>query len=103
MAQVFGVPQKFIDSITYKMAVKTGKMNKKVMCVNTMAAGLRYADRVLTVSPSYAVEVSTDPEKGVELQDLFKSGRVTGILNGVKEGISPADKTFVTKTMMCCG
>jgi glycogen synthase len=29
-----------------------------------MAAGLRYCDRALTVSPSYAVECCTDPEKG---------------------------------------
>jgi len=32
--------------------------------VNTMAAGLKYCDRALTVSPSYAVECCTDPEKG---------------------------------------
>ena len=29
-----------------------------------MAAGLKYCDRALTVSPSYAVECCTDPEKG---------------------------------------
>merc|ERR1719388_151271 len=102
MAQVFGVPQKFIDSITYKMAVKTGKMNKKVMCINTMAAGLQYADRVLTVSPTYALEVSTDPEKGVELEGLFKLGRCTGILNGVKEGVSPSNPVFVQKAGLIC-
>jgi granule-bound starch synthase len=92
-----------VDSITFKMPLKVGKFHEKITCVNTMAAGLRYADRVLTVSPSYAVECSTDPEKGVELEDLFAAGRVTGILNGVKEGVSPAEKTFVAKTMMCCG
>ena len=36
----------------------------QITCVNTMAAGLRYCDRALTVSPSYAVECCTDPEKG---------------------------------------
>jgi len=68
-----------------------------------MAAGLRYADRALTVSPSYAKECATDPEKGVELEELFALGRVTGILNGVKEGVTPADKNFTTKTKMICG
>jgi granule-bound starch synthase len=65
-----------------------------------MAAGLKYADRVLCVSPTYAVECSTDPEKGVELEDMFKAGRATGILNGVKEGVSPSNPTFVAKTGM---
>ena len=103
MAEVLGVPQKFIDSFTFKMPIKTGKLNKKVACVNSMAAGLRYADRVLTVSPTYAVECSTDPEKGVELEMFFKQGRATGILNGVKEGISPANPEFVLKTGLTCG
>merc|ERR1719171_209610 len=103
MAQVLGVPQKFIDSITFKMPIKTGKLNKKVDCVNTMAAGLRFSDRVLTVSPTYAVECSTDPEKGVELESFFKAGKASGILNGVKEGISPANPEFVMKTGLTCG
>jgi len=103
LADVLGVPQPYVDSITFKMPLKVGQYNEKVLCVNTMAAGLRYADRVLTVSPSYAVECSTDPEKGVELEKLFAAGRVTGIINGVKEGVSPAEKSFVTKTMMSCG
>jgi|Cyp1metagenome_2_1107374.scaffolds.fasta_scaffold23067_3 hypothetical protein len=34
-----------------------------------MAAGLRYCDRALTVSPSYAVECCTDPEKGGLVED----------------------------------
>eukprot|EP00443_Scrippsiella_acuminata_P063116 CAMPEP_0115390706 /NCGR_PEP_ID=MMETSP0271-20121206/10338_1 /TAXON_ID=71861 /ORGANISM="Scrippsiella trochoidea, Strain CCMP3099" /LENGTH=827 /DNA_ID=CAMNT_0002814253 /DNA_START=55 /DNA_END=2538 /DNA_ORIENTATION=- len=103
LAHVFDVPQAYVDSITFKMPLKVGKYNKKVKCVNTMSAGLRYADRVLTVSPSYARECATDPEKGVELEELFALGRVTGILNGVKEGVSPSDKNFTSKTKMTCG
>jgi len=103
LAEIFGVPQRYIDSITFKMPLRIGKYNEKVSCVNTMAAGLKYSDRALTVSPSYAVECCRDPEKGVELEKLFELGKCTGILNGVKEGVSPADKNFVTKTMMTCG
>jgi len=103
LASVFDVPQQYIDSITFQMPLKVGKYNKKLKCLNTMAAGLRYSDRALTVSPSYAKECATDPEKGVELEELFALGRVTGILNGVKEGVSPAEKNFTTKTKMMCG
>jgi granule-bound starch synthase len=85
------------------MPVKAGKFNEKVTCINTMAAGLLYADRALTVSPSYAVEVSTDAKMGVELEGIFAKANITGILNGVKEGVSPAEKNFVTKTKMTCG
>jgi len=109
LAGIFGVPERYIDSITFKfletawMPLRIGKYNEKITCVNTMAAGLKYCDRALTVSPSYAVECCTDPEKGVELESLFTLGKCTGILNGVKEGVSPSDKNFVTKTMMSCG
>ncbi|CAJ1396718.1 unnamed protein product [Effrenium voratum] len=103
LAEIFGVPQRYIDSITFKMPLRIGKYNDKVSCINTMAAGLKYADRALTVSPTYARECTTDPEKGVELEALFTMGRCTGILNGVKEGVCPGDKNFVTKTLMSCG
>jgi granule-bound starch synthase len=103
LAETFGVPQEYIDSITFQMPLKVGKYNKKTKLVNTMAAGLRYCDRALTVSPSYAAECAMDPEKGVELEQLFAAAKVTGILNGVKEGVSPMEKNFVTKTMMSCG
>jgi granule-bound starch synthase len=98
-----GVPQKYIDSITFNMAVKIGKKNVKVSTVNTMAAGLKYADRVMTVSPTYAMECSNDPERGVELEALFKLGRATGVLNGVKEGVSPSNPIFVEKVGLTCG
>jgi len=103
LAQVWGVPQRYIDSITFKMPLRVGKFNEKINCVNTMAAGLRYADRALTVSPSYAMECASDTEKGVELEKLFQAAKITGILNGVKEGVSPAEQNFVTKTQMTCG
>ena len=36
------------------------------------------AVEALTVSPSYAKEITMDPEKGVELEALFKMGNCTG-------------------------
>jgi len=103
LADVLGVPQKFIDDITFKMPIQIGEFNKKVACVNHLAAGLVFADRSVTVSPSYALEVSTIPEKGVELQDLFSAKQCTGVVNGVKEGVSPLNESFLSKASITCG
>lgn len=52
--------------------------------VNFMKAGLHYADRITTVSPSYAREIQT-PGFGCGMDGLLRSraGVLTGILNGV--------------------
>jgi starch synthase len=49
-----------------------------------MKSGIRYADRLTTVSPTYANEILT-PEHGCGLEGLLRSraGDLTGILNGV--------------------
>ncbi|CAK9047898.1 unnamed protein product [Durusdinium trenchii] len=103
LASILGVPDRYLDSITFKMPLRIGKYNEKVSCINTMSAGLRYSDRAITVSPTYARECVNNPEKGAELEALFHLARCTGILNGIKEGVSPSDNNFVMKTMMTCG
>ena len=49
-----------------------------------MKAGLKYADRITTVSPTYAREIATH-EFGCGLDGVIRSrgGEVSGILNGV--------------------
>jgi starch synthase len=49
-----------------------------------LKAGLFYADRLTTVSPTYAREIQT-PEFGMNLDGLLRAraSRLTGILNGV--------------------
>ena len=49
-----------------------------------MKAGILYADRVSTVSPSYAHEIMT-PEFGCGLDQILRmeSGKVSGIVNGI--------------------
>jgi starch synthase len=51
-----------------------------------LKAGLHYADRIVTVSPTYAHEIQTT-EMGYGLQGLLKArnGDVSGILNGIDE------------------
>ena len=52
--------------------------------VNWMKTGILYADRVTTVSPSYAREIQT-PEFGQGLDGILRmcSHKLTGILNGI--------------------
>jgi starch synthase len=61
-------------------------------CLNLMRAGIRLADRVHVVSPTYAREIQlpSDPEHGLvrgegleaDLQKAAEQGRLFGILNG---------------------
>ncbi len=61
-------------------------------CINPMAAAIRLADKISTVSPSYALEIClpSNPEtafiggEGLEadLQEAVAEGRLVGILNG---------------------
>ena len=56
--------------------------------VGYLKAGLHYADRITTVSPSYAREIAT-PEGGMGLDGLIRAraGRVVGIVNGIDTAV----------------
>jgi starch synthase len=52
--------------------------------LNCMKAGLHYADRITTVSPTYAREIQTEAHgHGMEGLLRARAGALTGILNGV--------------------
>ncbi|KXT76361.1 Glycogen synthase, ADP-glucose transglucosylase [Streptococcus sp. DD10] len=53
-------------------------------CLNWMKAGILYADKVTTVSPSYAEEIKTS-QFGCGLDQVLRmeSGKLTGIVNGI--------------------
>ena len=56
--------------------------------VSALKAGLQIADRITTVSPSYAAEICT-PEGGAGLDGLLRErrDRLSGILNGIDTAI----------------
>ncbi|MBM3577438.1 MAG: glycogen synthase GlgA [Alphaproteobacteria bacterium] len=65
--------------------------------IGFLKAGLQLADRITTVSPSYAREIET-PEFGMGLEGLLRAraGDVSGILNGVDEETwNPATDTHI--------
>jgi len=56
--------------------------------VGFLKAGLALADRVTTVSPTYAAEIQT-PEHGMRLDGVLRAqgSRLRGILNGIDEAV----------------
>lgn len=51
------------------MPVVPGEQYEKL---NWLQAGILAADKLLTVSPSYAAEISQDSQKGVELSQAIR-------------------------------
>eukprot|EP00403_Amphidinium_massartii_P009251 CAMPEP_0178409256 /NCGR_PEP_ID=MMETSP0689_2-20121128/20369_1 /TAXON_ID=160604 /ORGANISM="Amphidinium massartii, Strain CS-259" /LENGTH=820 /DNA_ID=CAMNT_0020030393 /DNA_START=44 /DNA_END=2506 /DNA_ORIENTATION=+ len=95
------LPQYMLKEFTFEMPLKVGKQHKKVpRCLNWMAGGAKFVDRILTVSPTYAWELLSLPEKSVELEDIFRKKGITGIINGAKETVSPQSELFVKKAKM---
>ena len=68
--------------------------------ISFMKAGLYYADRITTVSPTYAQEIQT-PEQGCGLDGLLRARRdaLSGILNAVDASVwNPATDKLITST-----
>ncbi|MDB9312234.1 glycogen synthase GlgA [Spirulina sp. CS-785/01] len=66
---------------------------------NTMAAAVQFADRVTTVSPTYAQQIQT-PACGEQLEGLmsFINDKLRGILNGInRESYNPETDRYIVE------
>ncbi len=65
--------------------------------ISFLKAGLQFADRITTVSPTYALEIAT-PESGMGFDGLLRArgDRFSGILNGIDDDVwDPAHDTLI--------
>jgi len=69
-------------------------------CINLLQGGCKVCDRVLTVSPNYAMEIQS-PEGACGMHEIlrWKAGamRLAGILNGIADEWNPSTDKFITK------
>ncbi|TMH36516.1 MAG: glycogen synthase GlgA [Betaproteobacteria bacterium] len=68
--------------------------------IGYLKAGLALADRITTVSPTYAAEIQT-PETGMGLEGLLRhrAGALTAILNGIDDTVwNPAADPWLAST-----
>ena len=89
MRDIIGLPQELFDK---------GNLECDG-CVNYMKSGLVYADRVTTVSPTYAQEI-TYPYFGEGLDGYIRAnrGKVSGILNGLDvDAYNPETDPYIKK------
>ena len=63
--------------------------NPSIPVLNFMLGAIKTADLVLTVSPGYAREVSSDGGKGAEMENALRQVGIQGILNGVEDVVRP--------------
>ena len=82
------VPASLLASLRLPASSYTPEGVEYYGSIGMLKAGLRYAGRITTVSPTYAQEICT-PEGGMGLDGLLRArgSDLSGILNGIDTGI----------------
>jgi starch synthase len=91
------VPAWLLETLRQPAAAYTPDGVEYYGAIGMLKAGLRYADRITTVSPSYAAEICT-PEDGMGMDGLLRAraDRLSGIINGIDTEIwNPAADPFL--------
>ncbi len=68
--------------------------------INFLKAGLVFADKITTVSPSYASEIRSGPEFGRGLEGVLKArtANIAGVVNGIDTDLwNPETDSFLAK------
>jgi starch synthase len=80
------------------LSVDEGLLHWDRLCF--LKAGLRFADRITTVSPTYAREIQREPEGcGLDGMLRLRSADLTGILNGIDvQAWNPATDALIAAT-----
>jgi len=92
-----GIPKVFNEKSPAIEGEKIPAVAGKVKKINWLKAGMTAADKLLTVSPNYAAEVSSNEARGVELDGVVRAvGGIEGIVNGMDvEEWSPLKDKFL--------
>ncbi len=77
-----GYPMVF-DENTPASELYEGAPGQKFAKQNWLRAGVTACDKLLTVSPTYAKEMASGPQLGVELNDVIAAKGIEGIVNGM--------------------
>ncbi|XP_048558397.1 granule-bound starch synthase 1b, chloroplastic/amyloplastic isoform X2 [Triticum urartu] len=79
--ELLNLPESFVPSFDFVDGHVKPVVGRKI---NWMKAGISECDVVLTVSPHYVKELTSGPEKGVELDGVLRAKPLeTGIVNGM--------------------
>ncbi|KAD3069030.1 hypothetical protein R6Q59_016980 [Mikania micrantha] len=78
--ELLNLPDEFKSSFDFIDGYEKPVKGRKI---NWMKAGILESHKILTVSPYYAHELVSGPDKGVELDNILRKTGILGIVNGM--------------------
>ncbi|KAL7068204.1 glycosyl transferase, group 1 family protein [Cryptosporidium serpentis] len=87
--KMYGIDKDIFKAYVCYQSLKVGSKSPKTDIINWLKGGIYFADKVLTVSKAFAEEIVQCPSRGIELDEDLRSKGCVGILNGLKDIVSP--------------